>query len=141
MNLLKGSWVLKVAALVLAVVTYFFINKDMMDKQRQAIDPSYKLLKMTSRNLEVRVRIASSPPSGYRIPQGSIRVEPGRLLVVGPEALLEDAVVETSLIDVSEAVKPFKRRVPLESVAGIRVSGDPYTAEVMVPIEKIPETQ
>jgi len=142
MNLLKGSFFLKVSAVVFAVVTYFFIHNEISntEKEKRVPDPSYKLIKLTTKKLPVNVRLASSPPEGYRILTDKVATEPRELVVVGPEALLEEAhSADTALIDVSESTKTIARRIPLESVAGIPLSGEPYGVEVTVPIEKIIE--
>ncbi len=140
MNLLKGSFFLKVSAVVFAVVTYFFIHNEIssMEKEKRVPDPSYKLIKLTTKKLPVNVRLASSPPEGFKILTDKVTAVPSQLAVVGPEALLEEAhSADTALIDVSESTKTIRKRIPLESVAGIPVSGDPYVVEVTVPIEKM----
>lgn len=142
MKLLKGSLVLKLAALIAAVVTYFYINGQIYtaEKEKIVLDPSYKLIKLTAKNLPVNVRIATTPPDGYRILSDQVKTEPTQVIVVGPEALLEEAsTAETALIDISEGTKTITRKIPLESVAGIHLTGTPYDVEVTVPIEKIEE--
>ena len=62
--------------------------------------------------------------------------------MVGPEALLEEASsAETALVDMSENTKTSVKKIPLESVAGIHLSGEPYLVDVTVPIEKIETPQ
>ena len=62
MNLLKGSWVLKILALLFAFLTYFYIHNEIESAARKAPDPSYKLIKLTAKNLPVKVRLATIPP-------------------------------------------------------------------------------
>ena len=140
--MLKGSWVLKVLALLFAIVTYIFIQNELYRHQREKeeVDPSYKLIRLTSKSLPVKVRLATSAPDGYRVLADQVKVVPENLVVIGPEALLEGASsVETALIDLSESTKTVTRKIPIESVAGIPLSGPAYNVEVTVPIEKIPE--
>lgn len=142
MNLLKGSWVLKMAALIAAILTYFYINGEIYttEKDKKVLDPSYKLIKLTAKNLPVKVRLATAPPDGYRIVDNQVSTQPSQVIVVGPEALLEEAsTAETALLDISENTKTMTRRIPLESVAGIHLAGTPYTVDVTVPLEKIEE--
>jgi len=142
MNLLKGSWILKLAALISAVLTYFYINGEIhnAEKEKTVSDPSYKLIKLTAKNLPVNVRLATAPPDGYRLLADQVSTQPSRVIVVGPEALLEEAsIAETALVDVSENTKTTTKKIPLESVAGIPLSGTPYTVEVTIPLEKIEE--
>lgn len=138
MNLLKGSWVLKVLALVFALLTYFYIHNEIENSARTAPDPSYKLIKLTAKNLPVKVRLATTPPEGYRIVDDQVTTVPKEVIVVGPEALLEEASnAETALVDVSEFTKTASKKIPLESVAGIHLTDNSYLVDVVVPIEKI----
>ncbi len=142
MNLLKGSLVLKVAALISAILTYFYINGEIhnTEKDKKVSDPSYKLIKLTAKNLPVKVRFATAPPDGYKILADQVLPQPSRVIVVGPEALLEEAsTAETALIDISENTKTTAKKIPLESVAGIPLAGTPYMIDVTVPLEKIEE--
>ncbi len=144
MNLLKGSWVLKIAAFIAALLTYFYINGEIYtaEKDKKAVDPSYKLIKLTAKNLPVKVRLATAPPDGYRIVDNQVSAQPGQVIVVGPEALLEEAsTAETALVDISENTKTTTRKISLESVAGIHLTGTPYNVDVTVPLEKIPEAK
>jgi YbbR domain-containing protein len=140
-NLLKGSAVLKLVALLVALLTYGYIHNEIYNggKNEKAVDPSYKLIKLTAKNLPVKVRLNTAPPSGYRLAEEGAMAMPRLVTVIGPEALLEDALTaETSMIDVSEYSKPVIKQVPLENVAGIHLTGQPYLIEVTIPIEKIP---
>lgn len=138
MRLLQGSFFLKALALVLAVVTYLYIHNEMYRIQDRIPDPSYKLIKLTAKKLPVKARLATTPPEGYRILINQVSANPFQVIVIGPEALLEEAQsAETALIDVSENTKTFTRKIALESVAGIHLAGEPHIVEVTVPIEKV----
>ena len=55
---------------------------------------------------------------------------------------MEEAdTAETALVDVSENTKTVTKKIPLESVAGIHLAGEPYSVEVTIPIEKAAEAQ
>ena len=104
------------------------------------LDPSYKLIKLTAKNLPIKVRIATAPPDGYRILADQVSTQPAQVIVIGPEALLEEAsTAETALVDISENTKTMTRKIPLESVAGIHLAGTLYNVDVTVPLEKIEE--
>ena len=139
MNLLKGSGVLKLVALSVALVTYFYIHNEISNTEKnKASDASYKLIKLTATKLPVKARVETAPPEGYRVLEDQIVTTPSQVTVIGPEALLDDALnAETSIIDVSEYTKTITKQVPLESVAGIHLVGNPYVVDVTVPIEKI----
>ena len=65
-------------------------------------------------------------------------VSPDHLVVVGPEVLLADmSSVDTAILDISQSIKTVTTKVPLTSVAGTPLSGEPFYVQVTVPIEKI----
>ncbi len=134
----KKDWFLWVVALVLAVSTYFYIQDVQKERESIPIDPSYKLIKLTAKSVPVKIRFASNPPIGYRLIEEKVVVDPRRIVVIGPEALLEEAAfAETAILDISHSKRKVFKDVPLESVAGIRLGGESYTVDVVVPIEKI----
>jgi hypothetical protein len=139
MNLLKGSFWLKMAALVMAVLSYGLIRSELARNDAKSVtDPSYKLIKLTAKSLPVNVRIESAPPAGFSIDDDSIRVNPQAIVAIGPEALLDGASnAQTAIIDVSESTKTITRKIPIESIAGIHIAGSPFAVEVTVPIRKI----
>lgn len=140
MNLLKGSWFLKVLAVLAAVLTYYLIHHEMSNLQKVVSDTSYKLIKLTAEHLPVKVRLATTAAEGYRILADQVTSNPARVIVIGPEALIHEASsAETALVDVSESTKTFTKEFPLESVAGVHLGGKPYLVQVTVPIEKIEE--
>ena len=138
MNLLKGSLILKIIALAFAIATYFFIHHEIIKSEDKFTDPSYRLIKLTAKSLPLHVRLATAPPEGYRILMDQVSSNPSQVIVVGPEALLEEASsAETALVDVSENTSTVTKRIPVESVAGIHLAGEPYIVQVIVPIEAV----
>lgn len=139
MNLLKGTTFLKLIALVVALLTYWYIQNEIGGRERErAVDPSYKLIKLTAKNLPVKVRFETAPPEGYRVLEDQIVVTPPQVTAIGPEAMLEEAVyAQTSSVDVSEYTKTVTKQVPLESVSGIHLVGEPYLVIATVPIERV----
>lgn len=137
MNLLKGSFFLKIIAFVLSVLTYFYIH-DMLDRsERKPADPSYKLFKPMASNVPVRVRVATSPPEGYRIVTDQVTANPAKVFAIAPEVMLEsNPGAETVLVDVSQNTSTVVKKIPLDNIAGIPLTGEPYYVEVTIPIEK-----
>ncbi len=134
----KHDLVLAVVALVLAASTYLYVKDSLRRSQTKTYDASYKLIKLTAKSIPVKVRFASNPPEGYRLISEKVNVAPNRIIVIGPEALLEETTsAETAIIDIGESTKKVVKGVPVESVAGVHLSGEPYVVEVVVPIEKI----
>jgi YbbR domain-containing protein len=135
------DWKYILIALALAAITYAYLNR-MIQKTAESQDSSYKLIKLTAKTVPVHVRVASSAPAGYRIVDQRITVEPSRVTVVGPEALLEDAsVAETAIIDVGQATHKIIKSIPLESIAGVHLGGEPMFVDVTIPIEKLEEAR
>ena len=143
MSLLKGSGVLKLAAFVVAVMSYIYIHNEITNTEKKnTADASYKLIKLTAKTLPVKVRLETVPPDGYRIVEDKVAVMPAQVTVIGPEVLLENAQnAETAIVDVSENTKTINKRIPLESVAGIPLTGEPTNVDIIVPIEKLPEPE
>lgn len=141
MKLLKGTLFLKVASLALALMTYFFIHREIEETdQKNSTDASYRLIKLTAKSVPVRPRLETKPPDGYRVLDEGVTVSPSQITVVGPEALLEtETAAETSIIDISESTKTVTKRIPVESVAGTHLIGTPQLVDVTIPIEKIPQ--
>ena len=137
MKLFKGSLLLKITALVMALLTYFYIHNLIKRNDRKTADPSYKLFKPTTRNLPIHVRIGTSPPEGYRILAEKVTANPSKIFAVGPEVLLDSAPnAETALVDVSDSTKTVVKKIPLDSIAGIPLTGERFIVEVTIPIEK-----
>ncbi|MGH7197371.1 MAG: hypothetical protein ACREH5_01355 [Candidatus Omnitrophota bacterium] len=142
MNFFKSNFILKIAALLCAAATYFYVHQEIAESEKKIQDPSYKLIKLTAKKLPVKARLAASPPEGHRIVMDQIAAVPAQIIVIGPEALLEEAdTAETALVDVSDNTKTVTKKIPLESVAGIHLAGEPYLVEVTVPIEKTEKAQ
>ena len=134
----RDSILLAVAALVLAVLTYLYVQDSLRRSQAKTYDASYKLIKLTTKSVPVKVRFASNPPEGYRLISEKVSVTPNRIIVIGPEALLEETTsAETAIMDISESTRKVVKSVPVESVAGVHLAGEPYMVEVVVPIEKL----
>ena len=129
---------LVLVSLVLAVVTYFYVRDSIRRNEMKSHDPSYKLIKLTAKSIPVKVRFTSKPPEGYRLVQEMVTVNPSRIIVIGPEALLEGASsAETAIMDISQSTRKIIKSIPIESVAGIHLAGEPYSVEVVVPIEQL----
>ena len=140
MKLLKGTFFLKVSALIVAIAAYFYIHHEIdIAEKKNSTDSSYRLIKLTAKNLPVKARLETQPPDGYRVIEDHVTVSPPQVMVIGPEALLETATTaETSIVDISKSTKTVIKRIPLESISGIHLTGQPHLVEVSVPIEKIP---
>ncbi len=134
----KQNWNFVFIALILALITYAYTNHLVKDVTNSISDPSYKLIKLTAKTVPVKVRFASSPPEGYRLVADRVQVNPPKVTLIGPEALLDEtASAETAIIDISQTKRKITKSIPLESVAGIHLSGESQVVEVTIPIEKL----
>ena len=141
--MLRGSIFLKIFALAAAVTTYYYIHNEIKSAEKKEVsDPSYELIKLTAKSLKVNVRLETAAPEGYRVLENKVSTKPAMAIVVGPEALLERALsAETAIVDIGESTRTVVRKIPLESVAGIHLTGEPYYVEVTIPIEKIEKSE
>ena len=140
MKLSQDKWKYSAIALALALITYAYLSQ-MARNNAESQDASYKLIKLTAKKVPVHVRIASVPPEGYRLIQDRVSVSPTHVTVIGPEALLEEASnAETAIIDISQTTRKIVKSIPLESVSGVHLSGEPQIVDVTIPIEKIEQT-
>lgn len=131
----RGLWVI---ALALAIITYSYANQSIQKSKIKLTDPSYKLLKLTAKTVPITVRFASTPPEGYKLLTGRVSTTPETVTLIGPEALLDETDrADTAIIDISQSTKKTIRVVPIETVAGLKIGGDPILIEVSIPIEKI----
>ena len=134
----KRNRALLVVALILALITYTYVNHALQQSEKRFQDPSYRLIKLTAKTVPVKVRFASNPPEGYRLLVKRVTVKPSKVTLIGPEALLEEtASAETAILDISQTTRKITKAIPLESVAGIHLGGEPYIVEVTVPIEPL----
>jgi hypothetical protein len=121
-------------------LTFIYIQNEIHRSQRSVSDPSYKLIKLTAKSLPLKVRLGTNPPDGYRLLSGQVVASPNRIVVIGPEALLDSAfTAETSMVDISENTHTVVKKVPIENIAGIHLTGEPYVVDVTIPIEKMDE--
>lgn len=129
---------LVLVALALAAISYFYMNYSLKSDKVRIQDQSYKLLRMTAKRVPVKVRFASTPPQGYRLDLDRVVTIPKDVMIIGPDALLSEKVsAETAIIDVSQTTRKITKAIPLESVAGIHLAGEPSLVEVVIPVEKL----
>jgi hypothetical protein len=125
-------------ALALAMISYFYMNYSLKSDKSRIQDQSYKLLRMTAKRVPVKVRFAATPPQGYRLDIDRVVTNPKEVMIIGPDALLSEKVsAETAIIDVSQTTRKTTKAIPLESVAGIHLAGEPNLVEVTIPVEKL----
>lgn len=137
-GLVQNNAGLKVLALALAVVTWFYINGEL---NRLALEESMGIkggvpYKIAAKTLPIVADVRGKVIAGYRVDTDRIIITPQVCNVIGVKRLLDKVdVIKTIPIYVGEYTKTATIRVSLESPAkGIKLV-DRY-ASVVIPIEK-----
>jgi len=133
---------LKALALVLALVTWFYIgeiteegtNKTLV--QRFLSSPYF-----VSKKLSIQPNFVGEVPSGYKLMQDDIKVDPEYIVVLGPAKILsKKEFIYTKPIDLSEYTKTMTLNVGLEDIShAIKVQKTDVS--VFVPVNKITEKE
>jgi len=133
---------LKALALVLALVTWFYIgeiteegtNKTLV--QRFLSSPYF-----VSKKLSIQPNFVGEVPSGYKLMQDDIKVDPEYIVVLGPAKILsKKEFIYTKPIDLSEYTKTMTLNVGLEDIShAIKVQKT--AVSVFVPVNKITEKE
>ncbi|MFA6079159.1 MAG: YbbR-like domain-containing protein [Candidatus Omnitrophota bacterium] len=133
---------LKVIALVLALITWFYIVKQLNMEGTQEemqllkrIMPSERII---ARKLPIKPIFIGHPRSGYEIVRDKALMVPEHCIVLGTKDVLENIkFAYTVPIDVGGMTQPFTKSVPLSPISGVYL--EETLVQVMVSIEK--ETQ
>jgi len=130
---------LKILALIIAVVTWFYITGEL---NRLALEESMGIrggmpYKIAAKTLPIVVDVRGGVVPGYRLSKDKILVTPQVCNVIGVKRLLDRIdFIKTVPVNVSEYTKTITLRVSLESPAkGIKLV-DRYVTAV-IPIEKV----
>ncbi len=129
---------LKLLALILAIVTWFYTNWELVkikNKEQRAIISMLEY-NVISKKIPVQLTIVGTAQQGYRVLTKDITVEPETIVIVGPEKILRDVnIARTMPIDISNYTKDFKMHIPLAPIAdGINLKES--LVKVNIPIIK-----
>jgi len=129
---------LKILALALAIITWFYINGEL---NRLALEESMGIkggipYRIAAKTLPIVADVRGNVIPGYRIDTDRIMITPQVCNVIGVKRLLDKVdVIKTVPVYVGEYTKTATIRVSLESPAkGIKLV-DRY-ASIVIPIEK-----
>ena len=133
---------LKALALVLALVTWFYIGEiteEGSDKTliQRFLSSSY----FVSKKLSIQPHFVGEVPSGYRLIQDDIKIEPEYIMVLGPAKILtKKEFIYTKPIDLSEYTKTKTLDVGLENIShAIKVQKTDIS--VFIPVKKSAEKE
>lgn len=132
MKLFRLSWfskniILKMVALVLAIIVYFYIEREIGQSRLAGIE---------IKTVEVVPNIEGKPPEGYRIYYQGIKINPRRIAIAGKlDDLNKVEKIYTEPIDVSKFTNTTTRLVSLQPLNNIILIGG-KDAVVEIPIVK-----
>lgn len=138
-NAILNNSGLKILALIIAVVTWFYITGEL---NRLTLEESMGIrggmpYKIAAKTLHVVVDVRGSVVPGYRMNKDKILVTPQVCNVIGVKRLLDRLdFIKTIPINVKEYTKTITLRVSLESPAKSIKLVDKYVT-VVIPIEKV----
>ncbi len=134
---------LKVLALILAIGTWFYINKELTKVKTEEEKAIFSMLHydVISKKLPIQVTIVGKVVPGYEIDTAGITVEPAACAVIGPKNLLESVdIARTVPIDISEYTQSVSKELALAPIAkGLELKN--YFVKVHIPIVKEGEAQ
>lgn len=139
---IKNFW-LKLLALVLAVIVWFYIVDELKKSAQKQTEVYKKILpfKVSAKRVPIKATIIGQLTEGYRIRYRDLVVKPDSFVLVGPENMLRGIYyVVTKPIDISEYTKPVTKRVELEVIGSGIVLEEKFYITVTIPIEKIPSS-
>ena len=132
MKIFRLSWftknlILKVVALILAIIVYFYIQREIGQSRLAGIE---------IKTVEVIPNIQGTPPEGYRIYYEGIKINPPRIAIAGKlDDLNKVERIYTEPIDVSKVTNTTTRLVSLQPLNNIILIGG-KDAVVEIPIVK-----
>lgn len=137
-NIILNNWGLKLLALFLAMVTWYYIVVELQKgavEEREALQ-SILPYRVYSKELPIKLNLIGEPPNGYMIDYDNLLLEPSKFVIVGPKSILKKLIsVKTRPIDISEHTKTFKKAVSIVMPAkGITIK-DKFI-NVTIPITK-----
>ncbi|MFA5147421.1 MAG: YbbR-like domain-containing protein [Candidatus Omnitrophota bacterium] len=130
---------LKIAALILALICWFYIVKELnkgTEEEQQFLRRILPTEGISSKKLTIKPIFVGKLRSGYRVIRDQVIVVPEYCIVVGTRDLLGKVrYAYTIPLDVGGASKTFTRSVPLNPIAP-GVFMEETLVQVTVPIEK-----
>ena len=130
---------LKLLALVLAITTWFYINKELAKIKNEEERAIFSMLNynVISKKLPIQLTIVGKPQEGYEVLTEGITIDPVTCVVIGPQKILMDvSVARTIPIDISEYTKDITKHFSLAPIAkGISLRD--YLIKVHIPVVKI----
>ncbi len=130
---LKTNLIYKLVAFILAVVTYIYVQNELISSGR--IFHNKELLKQLDfKVVPIKVALKGEPPPRYQILTGNIKVKPEKVIIVGKKSDLDKiSEISTQEIDVRKFTHTQILYVPLKPVENAIV-GDKAMVEIEIPV-------
>ncbi|MBN1871933.1 MAG: YbbR-like domain-containing protein [Candidatus Omnitrophica bacterium] len=133
---ITNNFGLKLLSLILAIATWFYINRELTKKKDEEEKAIFSMLnyEVVSKKLPIQLTLVGKTQAGYEIATNRITLDPDTVVVIGPKNILSDvAYARTMPIDISEHIKDIVKEIPLAPIAeGISLKN--YIVKVNIPI-------
>lgn len=133
---------LKILSLILAIVTWFYINEEFTRRKNEEEKAIFSMLHydVILKKLPIQLTIVGQLSESHEIVTDNISIDPKTCIVIGPKRILDDiSFVRTVPIDVSEYTKDINSQIALAPIAsGISLQDE--FVKVYIPIIKKAET-
>ena len=137
-NFHLNNWHLKLLALFLAIITWFYI---VVELQKGAVEEGEILqrilpYKISSKELHIKLNLVGEPLDGYIVDYDNISMEPSKFIIVGPKSILKKlSSVLTQPIDITKSRRSFTKDVSIVPPTKAVSIKDKFVT-IMIPILK-----
>ncbi|MBN1526369.1 MAG: YbbR-like domain-containing protein [Candidatus Omnitrophica bacterium] len=129
---------LKVIALMLALILWFYVDKEINkgpEEEMQFLKKIFPSEGITAKRLAIKPMIEGELRSGYEIEGGKPTLSPEYCLAVGSKDLLEKiSAASTAPVNIDGAFRTFSKSVPLRPIPGVYMEST--STKVTVTIQK-----
>jgi len=138
--LTNNLWV-KLIALFLAIISWFYINEEVEEAGTTIRMPTFLSRfigkdPVIAKNIKIQPNIQGNLPRGYEIQHDRMSLDPSKCKVWGRKSTLDDVRgILTVPIDVRKKTQTFVTNTRLESIPGVVLPEDKII-EVKIPIVK-----
>lgn len=132
---------LKLLALFLAVVTWFYIVVELQKGTPEEREVLQRILpyRMVSKQIPIKLNLIGEPQKGYMVEYDKIVIEPSTCVMIGPGSFLNRlSAVNTQSIDISEYTKTFTKDISIISPTKGVTMKEKFVS-VTIPIIKVKE--
>ena len=139
-NIILNNITLKLLALIIAVITWFYIVVELHKgnvEEKEVLQRMLPQYHMIAKNLPVKLNLVGEPGKGYTIQYDKIKIDPSLCIIVGPRTVLSRLnSINTQPIDITEYKKTFTKSISVEyPVKGIEIKEK--FIKVFIPIIKM----